>query len=128
MQTANEILSQIHAIATADVTELVGVRDGQLVVSDTDKLTPGQRRAISSIEKAPGGIKVKFYDKLKALELLCKCMGLFDSAPESDRDTDSLLRAIERSTGEVVETDDLPEIQQAPAFGDELVESAGAVS
>lgn len=120
-----QVFDQIRAIATADVTELVSVKDGQLLVADTDKLTPDQRRAISAIEKAPGGIKVKFYDKLKALEILCKCMGLFEPSPDTGQDTDALLRAINDSTKEVIGTDDLPEIQQAAAAGHDMVESAG---
>lgn len=120
-----QVFEQIRAIATADVTELVSVKDGQLLVADTDKLTPDQRRAISAIEKAPGGIKVKFYDKLKALEILCKCMGLFEPSPDDGQDTKALLRAIDHSTKEVIDTHDLPEIQQATAAGYDMVESAG---
>lgn len=120
-----QVLEQICAIATADVTDLVSVKDGQLLVADTDKLTPDQRRAISAIEKSPGGIKVKFYDKLKALELLCKCMGLFEPSPDNGQDTTALLTAIDHSTKEVIPTHDLPEIQQAAAAGHDLVEQTG---
>ena len=119
------VFDEIRAIATADVTELVSVKDGQLLVADTDKLTPDQRRAISAIEKSPGGIKVKFYDKLKALEILCKCMGLFEPSPDPGQDTDALLKAIDDSTKEVMVTHDLPEIQQAATAGNDVVEQAG---
>lgn len=120
--TPEAVLFQLRAIATTDATDIIGVKDGQLTVSDTGQLSPEQKAAIASIEKSTGGVKVKLYDKLKALELLCKLMGLGEAslaAPDT-----SLLDAILRSTGEVIDTHDLSELQQAPAAGHELVESA----
>ena len=93
------------------------------MVADTGTLTPEQRAAISSIEKGTGGIKIKLYDKLKALELLCRLMGLGEAAlapPDM-----GLLEAIDRSTGEVVELHDIPELQQTAENCPVLVESAG---
>ena len=117
---AREVFAQLRAIALADVTRVVDIRDGTLSLCQT--LTDDRRAAIASIEKATGGIKVKFYDKLKALELLGKCVGLFDRPPlDESRDSD-LLRAIDQSTREVIRTDELQELQQAPAAGDDLVE------
>ena len=121
--TKETLLFQLYAIATTDTTDLISVQNGQLSVTDSNALTRTQKAAIASIEKSTGGIKLKLYDKLKALELLCKLMGLGEaslSAPDT-----SLLEAILRSTGEVIDTHDLPELQQAPAAGNELVESAG---
>ena len=121
--TPSELLFQLRAIATADVTELLQVRDGTLTITDTDGLTPMQRAAIASLEKGTGGIKVKLYDKLKALELLCRLLGLGEAglvAPDK-----SLLEAIVRSTGEVIDTHDIPELQQTAEAGAVLVESAG---
>ena len=120
--TPEALLFQLRAIATTDATDLIRVEDGQLVVTDTSRLSPSQKAAIASIEKGTGGIKVKLYDKLKALELLCRLLGLGEAALAAP-DT-SLLEAIVRSTGEVIDTHDLPELQQAPAAGAELVESA----
>ena len=120
--TPEALLFQLRAIATTDATDLIQVEDGQLVVTDTSRLTPSQKAAIASIEKGTGGIKVKLYDKLKALELLCRLLGLGEAALAAP-DT-SLLEAIVRSTGEVIDTHDLPELQQTPAAGAELVESA----
>jgi len=121
--TPETLLFQLHAIATTDVTDLMSVSGGQLQVADTETLSPAQRAAIASIEKGSGGIKLKLYDKLKALELLCRLLGLGEAALAAP-DT-SLLEAIARSTGEVIDTHDLPELQQAAAAGDELVEPAG---
>ena len=121
--TPEAVLFQLRAIATTDATDIIGVKDGQLQITDTQCLTPSQKAAIASVEKSTGGVKIKLYDKLKALELLCKLMGLGEASMAA-ADT-SLLDAILRSTGEVIDTHDLPELQQASAAGHELVESAG---
>jgi len=121
--TSEQLLFQLRAIATADATEFLQVSDGALTVTDTAKLTPMQRAAIASLEKGTGGIKVKLYDKLKALELLCRLLGLGEGGLAPPDNT--LLEAIVRSTGEVIDTHDLPELQQAPEAGPVLVESAG---
>lgn len=99
------------------------VRDGSLDIRSTDELTQAQAAAIASIERGTGGLKVKFYDKLKALELLGKYLGLFESrAAWSDGQDNNLLQAILESTQEEVDTGDLPELQQAAAAGDDMVE------
>lgn len=120
--SAHEVLAQIRAIAMADVTELTQVEDGQLVIRSTGELSPQLRSAICSVEKSAGSLKVKFYDKLKALELLGKYLGLFDRQGSVCDDGADLLGEILRSTEEVIPTHDIPEIQQAAAAGNDMVE------
>ena len=55
--------------------------------------------------------KLKYGNKLKALELLGKHLGMFDGKPPAARQENNLLEAIADSVGEDMETDDLPEIQ-----------------
>lgn len=72
------------------------------------------------------GSELKYSSKLKALELLGKHLGIFEQRGGGQTGGSDLLESIRRSTGEVIATDELPEIQQAAAAGNELVESAGA--
>lgn len=44
---------------------------------NTDDLTEDEKKAISSIHKGKDGMKVETYDKMKALELLGKHLGMF---------------------------------------------------
>ena len=116
------VLEEIKAIGLARATDLVGIKDGTLVVKDTDTLSPEVFPAIASIEKTSVGLKIKFYDKLKALELLGKCSGLFDQQEDTSDGQTNLLQAIVDSTKEALASDDLQELQQAAAAGDDLVE------
>ena len=119
------ILEELRAIAMARATDFMAVRDGALEIRSTAELTPEQAAAIASIERSTGGLKVKFYDKLKALELLGKYLGLFETrAAWQDAQDTNLLQAILAATSQEVETDDLPELEQAAAAGDDMVEQA----
>ena len=122
---AEDILYQLHAIAMADVTALVQVKDGALEISSTDALSKPLRCAVASVEKSTGGIKVKFYDKLKALELLGKYLGLFDASGSVGEKENPLLEAMLRSTKEVT-GDELHELQHQTDAGDDLVEQTVA--
>ena len=68
-----------------------------------------------------------YYDKLKALELLGKYLGLFEARGNltEDRQT-NLLQAILEATAKEVDVRDLPELQQAAAAGHDLVEQTEA--
>lgn len=123
----NAILEELRAIAMARATDFMAVRDGALDIRSTDELTPEQAAAIASVERSTGGLKLKFYDKLKALELLGKYLGLFEARQSwLDGQENNLLQAIIESTAKEVDTGDLPELQQAAAAGDDLVEQTEA--
>ena len=119
---ATDVLRQLKAIALADVTKVVTVENGQTVVADTASLPEDVRLAVAGVEKNTSGVQVKFHDKLKALELLGKALGLFEGKPAPKTGGNDLLQAVLDSTREVRDSSDLPEIQQAAAADDDLVE------
>ncbi|MDE5801887.1 MAG: terminase small subunit [Lachnospiraceae bacterium] len=60
--------------------EPVIIQDVELVL--TDSLTPDQKRVISGIRKGKYGVEVTLCDKLRALELLGRHLGMFSDRVE----------------------------------------------
>ena len=124
--TPKKVVEELAAIGFAKATDFLCVSDGELTIRSTDTLSKSDQAAIASIERSSNGIRVKFYDKMKALELLGKYMGMFDGKPEEAQTRNNLLEAILAATREEVETDDIPEIQQTADDCHDLVEPPGA--
>lgn len=107
--TKERILEELCAIGFARATDYMTVGDKGLTVRKTEELPPGSDAAIASMENSSTGIKLKFYDKMKALELLGKTMGLFDTDTRQEPDN-NLLEAILQSTSGELDIGDLPEV------------------
>ena len=123
--TPKQVVEELAAIGFARATNFLCVSDGELTIRSTDTLSKADQAAIASIERSSTGIRIKFYDKMKALELLGKYMGMFEGKPDEEAAENNLLEAILMATREEVETDDIPEIQQAADDRYDLVESSG---
>lgn len=101
------VLQELAAIAFARVPDYMD-SEGNLKT----ELKPLQRAAIASVEKSSTGLKVKFYDKMKALELLGKHFGLFDGKEsQEEKEDNNLLEAILQATRQEVSTHDVSELQ-----------------
>lgn len=81
-------------------------------VMDTSTISPEKRAAISHIKEGKHGIEVGSYDKVRALELLGKHLGMFDTrTPPTAEGESNLLDVLMAGTEEDMNTDDLPEVQ-----------------
>ena len=123
--TPKAVVEELAAIGFARATNFLCVSEGELTIRPTDTLSKADQAAIASIERTSNGIRLKFYDKMKALELLGKYLGMFEGQPEEEEARNNLLEAILAATQEGMVLDDLPELQQAAADRHDLVEQAG---
>ena len=80
--TQDRVLREIAAIAFADIGDVVSVSGGAVCLANTDELPEEKRKMISGIKEGREGVEVKMYDRLKALELLGKHLGMFSEKPE----------------------------------------------
>ena len=117
-----KVVEELAAIGFARATNFLCVSDGELTIRSTDSLSKADQAAIASVEQTSNGIRLKFYDKMKALELLGKYMGLFEGGLGQEETQNNLLEAILAATQEDVELRDIPEIQQTTDDRHDLVE------
>ena len=61
-----KVMKELAAIGFARVPDYIDIDGGDIQLREG--LKPLERAAIASIEKTSTGLKVKFYDKMKALE------------------------------------------------------------
>ena len=115
---AKRILDELVVIGFARATDYLYTQGDTLVIRDTDQLPPDAGAAIAGMERSSTGIKLKFYDKLKALEILGKCCGLFDGSVNTEEN--NLLQQVLLATKEA--NHDLLPIQPQAADGYDLVE------
>lgn len=86
-----KILRELSAVAFSDYTEFVSVEtasDGCQVVTVTDTpiLKRNSRKAVAMVKAGTKGVEIKLYDKLKALELMGRTIGLFTEKKTDDGD------------------------------------------
>lgn len=103
--TQDMVILELAKVAFANGTDYAKVSGGgtRVDLTDTDRLTHDQRAAISCIKEGKFGIEVSTYDKLRALELLGKHLGIFDRGGQAG-DTaslDAFLKAVHSTPEEV---------------------------
>lgn len=93
--TQDFVLGELMKIATANGTDFASVGKGNRVrLTPTEELPPEKRAAVASVKKGRDGMEIKTYDKLRALELLGKHLGMFDA--KSGREEADALEKLDR--------------------------------
>lgn len=122
--TQERVLEELAAIAFANGTDFATITHNGLVrLTPTSELPDEKRKAIASIKEGQWGTEVKVHDKVKALELLAKHLGMFDSKNGgSEAPENNIFEVIDQSTREEIDTDGIPEIEHPAKPGHDLVE------
>lgn len=122
--TQERVLEELAAIAFANGTDFATInRNGLVRLVPTDDLPEDKKKAVASIKEGQYGTEVKLHDKVKALELLGKHLGVFDSGngPGNEQEN-NIFEVIDQSTREEIDTDEIPEIEPPAKSGHDLVE------
>lgn len=93
--TQDFVLTELLKIAKADGTRFATINGrGTVKLTPTEELMPEERAAVASIKKGRFGTEIRTYDKVRALELLGKHLGLFDNSANAESEAIARLDAL----------------------------------
>lgn len=98
----SDIIEELWDIATADATDFTYVNsEGIVVLKPIEEIPENKRKALALIKNinSKGGVEVKLYDKMKALDLLGKIIGVYSEIPQNDEENDEKLDEIMEMIG-----------------------------
>ena len=119
------VLQELASIAFANGTDFVTVTGaGLLCVRPTSEVPKNRLPAIAGIKYgAQTGIEIKLHDKVRALELLGKHLGVFATGGSpAAAGENNIFEVIEQSTRGEIDTNGIPEIEPPAEPGDDVVE------
>lgn len=73
--TKDEAVKELTYIVRSRVTNVMNVKGTRVTIKSLNDLPDDMVACISSVKKAKGGIEVKFYDKIAAIDRLSKMLG-----------------------------------------------------
>lgn len=98
--TQDRVIQELAAIGFARSTDYARIVPGGGVdFVSTDDLTESQKAAVVSIKETQNGTEIRLADKLKALELIGKHLGMFDrniNGIDQEIEDDPLTKSIEK--------------------------------
>lgn len=80
--TQDKVLNELAKVGFANITDYVSTGKGFVEIKPTDQIPPEKLGAIAGIKEGANGIEVKLNDKLKALELIGRHLGMFKDKME----------------------------------------------
>ena len=87
--TQDKVVNELANIAFADISSFLKVKNNQVEVFDTDSIQHEMLAAIAEVKESNYGISIKLHDKLKALELLGRHLGMFKDKVEVTADVNN---------------------------------------
>lgn len=123
--TQERVLRELAAIAFASGADFAKVVTGgtfdTVKMIPTDKIPPEKLAAIAGMKMTANGVEVKLHDKVRALEMLGKYLGLFDGSGGQEKSDNNLFEAINGCSEEGF--NEIPEIQQPTEVDAAVVEN-----
>jgi phage terminase small subunit len=78
--TAARVLQELAKIAFADVGRFARWRNGKVVLTPSEELTPDETACVAEVSQTSAGhVRFKLHDKAKALDLLGRHFGMFQA-------------------------------------------------
>lgn len=78
--TQDSVLKELAAIGFSNAADFVKVSGGAVKITDTDDVEKEKLPALAGVKETQNGIEIKLHDKVHALELIGKHLGMFTGA------------------------------------------------
>jgi len=104
--TQDMIINELKAIAFANATQFAETKRNGVVIKDTSELPDEVKKVIVGIEDGKNGIKIKTANKIQALELLGRHLGMFKDKLEISRPTGEITEEIDKYVQEKLMSND----------------------
>lgn len=113
--TQDMVIMELAAIAFANGADFATITvNGLINVKPTSELSEEKRKALAGIKYSANGlgVEIKLHDKLRALELLGKHLGMFGGQTGTDDlERCNIFEAIDQSTTAELDISTIPEIE-----------------
>lgn len=94
--TQDMVVNELVAIAFASATDFARVENNSVVIDNTDELEEKVKKAIVGIKEGKNGIEVSMANKMQALEMLGRHLGIFKDKLELSRPTSEITDEIDK--------------------------------
>ena len=93
--TQDMVINELKAIAFSNATSFVNIKNGVVLIDDTMNLDENIKKTIVGIKEGKNGIEIKMADKMQALEMLGRHLGMFKEKIELTNNTSEITKEID---------------------------------